>query len=119
MSWFTDLLQGIPVNAVLKERLALAEQKFKDLESENKTLKEQVAQLQQANKSLQDKIDAHAANEQAAEKKPNLVRDLYQFDGDEGLFCTFCYDSQGKKVRTTALLGKVRKCPNCKAMYGR
>jgi hypothetical protein len=24
MSWWTDLMQGIPVNAVLKERLALA-----------------------------------------------------------------------------------------------
>jgi len=36
MGWFTDLFTGMKLNPVLRERLALAEQKVKDMEGESK-----------------------------------------------------------------------------------
>src|SRR5689334_7102515 len=118
MSFWTDVMQGIPINAVLKERLALAEQKFKDIEAENKGLQQQVATLRQQNEQLSARVHAYEANETAAESKPNLERDFYRFEGDPGLFCTTCYDMHAKKVCTTVVLAGVRTCPVCKTVYG-
>lgn len=55
--------------------------------------------------------------------KPKLHEGVYQFEGEEGLFCTACFDTQEKRVRVTALTGPFEalgkwKCPSCKAVYG-
>src|SRR5438874_1465726 len=58
MGWLMEMLQGIPLNAVLRERVTLAEQKYKDLESENKKLKEQVETLASELASLRGQVEA-------------------------------------------------------------
>jgi hypothetical protein len=69
MSWWTDLLQGIPLNAVLKERLALAEQKFNALEKENKELRGQVEALTAENASLKEERDSLRTEEEFVERR--------------------------------------------------
>jgi len=63
MSVFTDLLAGLQANPVLRERVALAEEKFKALEEENRKLREQVASLTAQNLSLKALIPAPKAEE--------------------------------------------------------
>lgn len=53
---------------------------------------------------------------------PKLHEGVYQFDGVEGLFCTACFDSLGKKVRVNQMPGTFKdiarwRCPACKATY--
>ncbi|MGO9019117.1 MAG: hypothetical protein ACLQVJ_12300 [Syntrophobacteraceae bacterium] len=52
MGWFTDLIKDVPVSAVVKERLALAEDRFRAIEEENKKLKRRIAALEEENKGL-------------------------------------------------------------------
>jgi regulator of replication initiation timing len=52
MSWLTDTLQGIPLNAVLREKISLVEQKLKDMELEKKKLEERVTELDKENSGL-------------------------------------------------------------------
>ena len=42
----------------------------------------------------------------------------YKFEGEEGLFCTGCYDSKGLKSMTNRLSTRFRSCPVCKATIG-
>jgi hypothetical protein len=50
--------------------------------------------------------------------KPRIKWGCYQFDGEEALFCTACYDTKGQKNLTTRLNTKFRQCPVCKATFG-
>src|SRR5687767_12006838 len=99
MGWFNDLLQGIPLNAVLKERVALAEQKFKDMEQEKKRLEEKVAARESENADLKQRLSASAAH--SAAEKPKVKWGCYVFEGDTNLYCPACYDTKGKKHLTT------------------
>ncbi len=58
------------------------------------SLKEQIASLTEEN---------HALKNAKAEKKekPILKWGCYQFEGDEKLYCTACYDTKGQKNVTT------------------
>ncbi len=55
MGWITDLLQELPLSAVQRERLSLAEQKYALLETANADLKSKYAVLESENNAL--KID--------------------------------------------------------------
>jgi len=52
--------------------------------------------------------------------KPTIDDGGYRFDGDDGLYCTACFDSQQKKIRLasapSAFAGTfgTRRCPVCK-----
>ena len=116
MTWLTDLLKEIPLSAVLKERVALAEQKFKDMEAETKGLKELVTELRQQNERLAAQLEVYVTKEKS---KPTLEGQFYKFAGEEGHFCMTCYDTKGEKVRTASPIPHVRKCPICKTIYGR
>ncbi len=54
----------------------------------------------------------------------NLLADLgmkwgcYQFEGDDRLYCTACYDTNGLKSATNRLNTKFQQCPVCKAQIG-
>ena len=52
------------------------------------------------------------------EKPAGMKLGCYTFDGEEGLFCTACYDSKGQKSQTTRLNARYRSCPVCKAVIG-
>jgi hypothetical protein len=50
--------------------------------------------------------------------KPRLKWGCYQFEGEEGLFCTACYDLKRARIQTTRLNSSQRACPVCKAVFG-
>jgi hypothetical protein len=56
MGWFTDLLKEYPALEVARERIALAEAKFANLETENVRLQEEVAGLRRENESLKSRM---------------------------------------------------------------
>ncbi len=109
MGWFTDLIKDVPVSAVVKERLALAEDRFRKIEEENKELKQQITKLSQENQTLK------AAQPELYEK-PTIRWGCYQFANETGLYCTACYDTNRKKHLTTRLNSMSRQCPVCKAI---
>ena len=43
----------------------------------------------------------------------------FQFEGDDGLYCTACWDTKKQKIQTTRTVGSFRKCPVCNAVIGR
>ena len=55
-----------------------------------------------------------------AKVKPTVKWGCYQFEGDDGLYCTACYDSRGAKSLTAHEPGKIRfrRCPVCNALLG-
>jgi hypothetical protein len=69
---------------------------------------------------LQDMcIQAQNRNKAVAPREKTRIKSgCYQFDGEEGLFCTACYDTKGRKIRTARLNTKFRQCPSCKATLG-
>jgi cell shape-determining protein MreC len=59
MGWiedFQNLLQGVPLSAVLRERIALAEQKYEATLRENEQLKQKVEFLERENAELRAQI---------------------------------------------------------------
>jgi hypothetical protein len=98
MSWLTDLLQGIQLNPVLRERLALAEQKFKDIETENKHLTEKVAAITKENETLRQQIEQAPVAGVPPKEKPQIWNGLYYFGGDVSvMYCPRCYERENKK----------------------
>jgi hypothetical protein len=74
-------------------------------------LKEQVVTLSEENRLLKE-------IQLGERKKPlQLKWGCYQFEGNEGLFCTACYDTKGQKIQVSRIPGgRFRQCPVCKAM---
>jgi len=56
MGAIQDLLQEVPLSAVLKERVALAEQKLERATSENADLKQRIRELEEENAALRELI---------------------------------------------------------------
>lgn len=88
-----------------------------DTKLEVADLKQQLAALKEQNLKQVEQL----ANRQAS--KPTFSDACYAFDGEEGLFCTGCWDARGCKVRVTARTGTFRTfgkwtCPSCKSNYG-
>ncbi len=48
-------------------------------------------------------------------QKPKLYLGMYQFEGEEGLFCPVCYTKKGLKMPCSRVHARLYKCPNCKA----
>lgn len=117
MSWLSDILQGVPLNAVLRERMALAEQKLKEIEQKKKKLEERTAALEAENADLKQQLATATA--QTNQEKPKIKWGCYIFDGDgERLYCPACYDTKGKKHLTTRLLANRRQCTVCRTFLG-
>lgn len=74
-------------------------------------LQDKYAQILRENKQLREMS--------APKQRPSGIKwGCYQFEGEEGLFCTACYDSKGSKSQTTRVNAKFRMCPVCKAVIG-
>jgi hypothetical protein len=98
--------------AEFKNILADLSSELADVKIEAATLKEMVASLQEENRLLR-------ATAPAKEDKPIGTKwGCYQFRNDDGLYCTGCWDSQRKKIRTSRQSTKFRQCPVCKAIIG-
>jgi len=65
MGWIADILneiKDVPLSAVLKERLALADQKYEAVINENTDLKRQIQELKGEVATLRTQIQAQATN---------------------------------------------------------
>lgn len=101
----------------------IAEAEFKnvlaELLSELADAKVQIAGLKEQLAAQASEIQALKTAAPGTKPKPSGVKwGCYQFDGDDGLYCTACYDSRGVKSRTTRIDTHTRRCPVCGAALG-
>ncbi len=97
--------------AEFKNLLADLANELADLKLEAITLKETIAALREENATLK-------AQQEPQEKPIGTKWGCYQFEGEDGLFCTGCWDSKGMKSRTNRLRSRYRSCPVCNAVIG-
>ena len=88
-----------------------------DAKLEVADLKIKLAKAIEANQALTEQANRKLA------QKPSFVDDAYKFEGEDGLFCTACFDTQSRKVRVTPLSGPFKtfgkwSCPACNATLG-
>jgi hypothetical protein len=109
----TDIAATV-TNAQLRQEL---NGKIADLQSTLLAARQQMLAMQEKYEQvlLENKLLKEAA---APKEKPRRKWGCYQFDGEDGLFCTACYDTKGRKIQTTRLNSNFRQCPVCKAMLG-
>ena len=79
--------------------------------------KEKLATLMTENVELKATLES----QDAPDPDPPIGKKwgLYQFEGEQGLFCTACWETEKRKSSTTRLSGGFRKCPVCGAEFGR
>lgn len=86
MGWIQDLLKDVPISEVLRERVALAEDKLEAAEVAKETAQAQVEALKERVALLEQKLAAH---ESAAPEDPALEPDAikvlgYMFNDKSG-----------------------------------
>lgn len=97
--------------AEFKNLLAELSDELADVKLNVVSLKEEILKLKEENQNLKQQVIANTTN------KPSMRFGCYTFEGEEGLFCTACYDTKGKKVQTTRINSRYRECPVCKARF--
>src|SRR6516165_11320323 len=96
MDSLKDVLQGIPTASILRERLLLAEDRFKVLEAENKKLQEQVAALTGENEDLKRQITKVPVATALPKEQPKEMHGCYYFGHDTSkLYCPRCWQREG------------------------
>ncbi len=95
-----------------KNLLADLSSELADVKLEAATLKGKIAVLQEENRLLKD------ITPDKEDKPIGTKWGCYQFINDDGLYCTGCWDSQRKKIRTNRVNSRFRSCPVCKATIG-
>ena len=98
--------------AEFKNLLADLSSELADVKLEAATLKERIAVLQEENRLLK------AITPDKEDKPIGTKWGCYQFKNDDGLYCTGCWDSQRKKIRTNRVNSRFKVCPVCKATIG-
>lgn len=103
-------------NAELKMLLADLSGELADAKLEVANLKTQLANASDENRRLSTLLESRMT------AKPMLSDGAYQFEGEEGRFCTACFDTKEQKVRVTPLQGAFKTfgkwtCPSCHATY--
>lgn len=85
-----------------------------DAKLEVAQLKIEISRLTSENAELKEKLNARVTS------KPDVSEGAYVFSGEEGHFCTACFDVHGRKVRLASLPDAFRdlarwQCPSCQA----
>lgn len=88
-----------------------------DAKLEAANLKSELAFLRQENRDLKQRL------EQRDNGKPIYADGVYRFEGEDGHFCTSCFDTEQRKIRLRELTGAFKafgkwECPSCKATFG-
>jgi len=78
-------------------------------------LKVEIARLMEQNQELAARLGQRASD------KPAVSDGAYRFEGDDGHFCTACFDVRQQRVRLSPLVGAFTtlgrwECPSCKAI---
>jgi hypothetical protein len=96
-----------------------------DLQGKVLDLKQEINSLREENEGLKRQIK-EAPVAAATPKEVPTIRDGMYWKGDDGPFCTACYDTSERLVRASnathdekVVMGIRYKCPVCKANYAR
>jgi hypothetical protein len=101
MAWLLDIFKEVPLSAVLKERLAQADERLKRAEEENVTLREQV-----------DKLTAAVASLKGSQRF--ITRNGVKWADDGGGFRSYCPTCELALSGIPASNPDVLKCSKCK-----
>lgn len=100
----------------------VAEAEFKnvlaDLANELAEAKLEIVSLKEQLGAKTEELRLARLPSSAPVEKPTMKWGAYEFAGEDGLFCTACYDTKQQKIRTTRLNSRYRQCPVCKALLG-
>jgi hypothetical protein len=127
-----DATQVDPVTAIdqaitLARRLRdisknVAEVEFKnvlaDLSNELADAKLEIVALKEQVAATNEELRLARIPSSTGAEKPTIKWGAYEFPGEDGLFCTACYDTKRQKIHTTRLNSQYRQCPVCKALLG-
>ena len=80
-------------DAEFKMMLADLSNELADAKLEAANLKMEIARLSTENQSLTDRLNTKET------VRPVFADGGYRFPGDDGLYCTGCFDSRGEKIR--------------------
>lgn len=100
-------------DAEFKMMLADLSNELADAKLEAANLKIELARLTDENQSLSDRLNTKET------LKPEFVDGGYRFPGDDGLYCTGCFDSKGEKIRLGEAPNNLSsfghwRCPVCR-----
>jgi hypothetical protein len=99
-------------DAEFKNLLADLSSELADVKLEAASLKEKLAALQEENRLLKQTASP------LDENPTGTQWGCYKFEGNDGLYCTACWDSKRKKSLTNRLSTRFRYCPVCNATIG-
>lgn len=104
-------------DAEFKMLLADLSSELGDAKLEAANLKSELASLTEENRQLKQQLERRESS------SPILDDSVYKFEGEEGHFCTSCFDVNQRKVRVRLLTGAFTafgkwECPSCKATFG-
>ncbi|HRQ59641.1 MAG TPA: hypothetical protein PLN31_19665 [Azoarcus taiwanensis] len=104
-------------DADFKMLLADLAMELADAKLEMANLKTMLATTIEENERLKRSLN------QRSSAKPNLIEGAYSFEGEDGAFCTACWDTKQQQVRVTEQSGPFRRfgkwrCPSCQATFG-
>lgn len=89
-----------------------------DLYNELGDAKMAMAELKEKNAELMEENQALKTAKPENKQIPKVAGDgIYEFDDEEGYFCSGCFDSRGQKARLSLFFGHVYQCTQCKTTY--
>jgi hypothetical protein len=103
-------LSNVKVRNELTEKIIDLQSSLLKARQEMLDIQDKYEQVLRENKALKEAS--------APKEKPRVHWGCYKFEGDEGLYCTGCYDTTGKKIMTNRLNIRQRFCPVCKSSFG-
>jgi hypothetical protein len=85
MGWLMDTLQEVPLSAVLRERVALVEQKYEAAIRENAELKKRVLTLEEETSALRSQIPSKqdAGGDDLGADTARVLAHLFRAEGDD------------------------------------
>lgn len=100
-----------------KMLLADLSNELADAKLEVANLKSELVDVRQKNAELSQVLEVRH------QSAPIFDDSVYKFSGEEGRFCTACFDTKDKKVRVRQTTGPFTvfgkwECPSCNATYG-
>jgi len=95
MGFIDNLISGIPINPVLRERLLLVEEKYKLLEKEKVELQEKVTGLEQHLAECIQQLSAYVGQEEFIEHRGALFKRSPSGGYVNSVYCPKCHNSVG------------------------